>query len=276
MNNSIIWPYGKKAAGMITIDLDAELFWTAMDESVKDAPATLSLGKYGMKRGLDRMLVSLAERNLKATFFIPGMIAEKYPDQIRAVAEAGHEISFHGYSHENYGLMTDEQQQEDMRKGLAAIEGVTGKKPIGFRIPEGNMTPSTLEIAAKNGLIYDSSMLDDDLPYGIDFGEGLDDFVEIPMHWELHDLPYFAFNYIPLFPYGECRVARYSDVLDNWLTELKGYVNRGFCYVIKFDPQSIGNPTRIQMFEKVLDEMMAADMWIATGSEIAAWYNACK
>ena len=48
------WPDGKKCAAMLTINLNAELFWLQIDPSCKDMPKTLSLGQYGMTRGVDR------------------------------------------------------------------------------------------------------------------------------------------------------------------------------------------------------------------------------
>ena len=71
------WPDGKKCAAMLTINLNAELFWLQIDPSCKDMPKTLSLGQYGMTRGVDRILSILKERGIKATFFTPGWVAEK-------------------------------------------------------------------------------------------------------------------------------------------------------------------------------------------------------
>ena len=59
------WPDGKKCAAMLTINLNAELFWLQIDPSCKDMPKTLSLGQYGMTRGVDRILSILKERGIK-------------------------------------------------------------------------------------------------------------------------------------------------------------------------------------------------------------------
>jgi len=273
LNRTIAWPKGKKSAAMITIELDGEFIWLLIDPTNINRPKTLSMGTYGLFRGLDRMLSSLKERNITATFFVPGIMVERYPDQIKQVAEAGHEIALHGYEHENFGLLTPEQQKEAVKKGVAAIEKVTGKKPAGFRLPEGNMTPETLAILNDAGFVYDASMVDDDIPYQTLIDGKPVPMIEIPMHWEMQDFPYFAFNFFPPFPLGECRIANYSEVMDIWLSEMKGYDEFGLCYVIKFDPQTIGTPARIEMFDQVLDEIVARDMWIATGTEIASFYK---
>lgn len=78
---------------MITINLNAELFWLQLDPTCKDMPKTLSLGQYGMTRGVDRILKILEERGIRATFFTPGWVAEQYPDKLKAIVEKGHEIA---------------------------------------------------------------------------------------------------------------------------------------------------------------------------------------
>ena len=94
------WPDGKKCAAMLTINLNAELFWLQIDPSCKDMPKTLSLGQYGMTRGVDRILSILKERGIKATFFTPGWVAEQYPDKLKRIKEEGHEIASLAYKHE--------------------------------------------------------------------------------------------------------------------------------------------------------------------------------
>ena len=272
MNKRIDWPENHPAASMISIELDGEYIWLMLDPTNIRRPKTLSMGTYGLLRGLDRMLLSLSKRELKATFFIPGIMAEKYPEDILKVHKAGHEIALHGYEHENFAFLSAEQQRDAIGKGIAAIETLTGIRPAGFRLPEGNMTPETLEIISEFGFKYDCSMLDDDRPYMVEFDNSQTNMVEIPMRWETQDFPYFAFNFFPPIPLGECRIAAYSEAIDNWLTALEGYRRTGGCYVIKFDPQTIGTPARISMFDEVLDAMIMKNMWIATGEDIANYY----
>lgn len=273
MKRKIEWPNGHKAAGMVSIELDGEYIWLLIDPTNINRPKTLSMGTYGLHRGLGRMLQSLKERNMKATFFVPGIMAKKYPEKIRDIYEDGHEIALHGYALENFGLLTPEEQRNAIEKGITALEKVTGQKPTGFRLPEGNMTPETLGIIRDAGFLYDASMPDDDLPYSANINGEQSELIEIPMRWEMQDFPYFAFNFFPPFPLGECRISNYDEVMDIWLTELDGYTRMNLCYSIKFDPQSIGTPARISMFDQMLDEMTARNLWIATGNEIALYYK---
>ena len=261
------WPENKKCSAMITINLNAELFWLQLDPTCKDMPKTLSLGQYGMTRGVDRILEVLEERGIRATFFTPGWVAEQYPDKLKAIVEKGHEIAALGYHHEHMALLSEEEQESAIKKGIQAIEKVCGVTPKGFRSPEGELTLDTLRIAKKNGLVYSSNLCDDDRPYWKDLGE--DKILEIPIHWVNYDLPYFAFNYHPAFPAGQGRIANYTGVLNNWKDEFFGCHEYGLCYVLQLDPAAIGAPGRIGLLEELLDYIETFDgVWWTTGEEM--------
>lgn len=269
MEQALKWPQGHTSAAMVTVELDAEFIWLGMDPTNISRPKTLSMGEYGMLRGLDRLLDCLKEYEVMATFFVLGTAVERYGNAILKVAAAGHEIALHGYEHLNYGLLSPMQQQEQIGLALQAVTRLTGKKPSGFRLPEGNMTPETLGILREAGFTYDCSMLDSDLPYIITEGiaNGL---IEIPMRWDMQDFPFFCFNFHPRVPPGVCRIANYSQVLNLWRSELQAYHDYGLCYVIKFDPQTIGTPGRISMVDALLADMRRSNMWVATGNQIAS------
>ena len=72
---TMTWPQGKRCAALITVNLDAEYFWLQLDPAAKEMPKTLSMGQYGMLRGVDRLLDVLARYQIKATFFCPGKVA---------------------------------------------------------------------------------------------------------------------------------------------------------------------------------------------------------
>ena len=198
---------------------------------------------------------------MKATFFIPGAAVEKYSEKILEIDKRGHEIALHGYAHENFHDLTEKEQRMKIRKGKQGLEDLIGKEVRGFRLPEGECTWETMRILREEGIGYDSSLFDQDLPYLTD-----EKLVEIPMRWELQDFPYFAYG--PGFPVGEPRIACYDEVLDNWLRELKAASELRLCSVIKFDPQTIGSPGRMFLFERVLQELKEKGIWVVMGSKL--------
>lgn len=273
---TIKWPEGKKCAAMVTVNLDAEYFWLQLDPNCVNMPKTLSMGQYGMGRGLERVLEILDKYNIKATFFVPGIVAEKYQEQLRNIICRGHEIASHGYMHENLALMSYEEQKETIYKGIKNIEKYCGVMPKGFRAPEGELTMDTLQIAKELGINYSSNLSDDDRPYFKELDNG-EEFLEIPIHWALFDLPYFAFNYRPAFPAGQGRISNYTGVLNNWKDEFWGYHNYGLCYVLQIDPQTIGNPGRSGLLEELFEYIDGfGDTWFATGSEMYDYFSKGK
>ncbi len=271
---TIRWPSESRCAVMLTFNLDAELFWMSLDDCSR-RPKTLSMGEYGMKRGLNRVLKVLREYDLPATFFVPGMVAERYPEQIEMLADEGYEIALHGYAHENFGLLSGSEIQEVLEKGVCAVEKVTGSNPVGFRVPEGEMTAELYRKLEQMGFAYSSSMFGDDRPY-FTFLQGMGKpLLEIPAPWEISDFPYFGFNYTPAFPAGQGRIANYSQVQSILAHEYAAYYHYGLCFVPQFDPQTIGTPGRIGILKETLGFIRdLGRVWFCTGQEMTQfWAN---
>ena len=93
------WPEGKKCAVMFTFDVDGDTTWENGNRGLPNGEKyikSLSVGQYGPKRCVDRILDMLESYGVKATFFVPGLTAERYPEVIMRIAEAGHEIGHLG------------------------------------------------------------------------------------------------------------------------------------------------------------------------------------
>lgn len=252
-----------KAAAILSVNLDAEQFWLGMFPDSARRPKTLSMGDYGINRGLDRVLKTYKDYEIKSTFFIPGKVVENHPFAVEKILKDGHEIALHGHSHTPMHLLSLEEQKEEISLGIEAVKKATGKMPAGFRAPEGELFKETLELVADAGFLYSSSLYDEDRPYvHIDLSKPL---IEIPMNWNTHDFPYFAFNYGPAFPSGQSRVASYERVKENYILEFDAYRQYGLAYMAQFTPQSIGSPGKIQILEKILEHITKFDdVWIGT------------
>ncbi len=89
-----------------------------------------------------KLLKMLADRNIKATFFVLGTNASAHPDVLRMIAAAGHEIGNHSWSHPQLPKLTVAAADKQIEDTSAAIETATGKAPIYLRPPYGAMTPA--------------------------------------------------------------------------------------------------------------------------------------
>lgn len=266
-----IWPEKKKCAVMVSINLDGEYYGRIYypDADVKSGDI-LRLGRTGIEFGLPRLLDTLDEFSIKATCFVPGAVARDYPVQVREIAARGHEIGCHGNEHEILARFSKNEQRERLKRAKAVLEQISGQEVHGFRMPEGEINYDTLEVLEDLGFTYSSSLSDDDIPY---LYKGID-LVELPIHWELFDLPYFTFAFEPPIPPGQARSAAMDDVLKNWEYEWMGTRRWGTLMNLQLDPQAIGEQGRIFMLEKLLDKMKEEPgLWMVTGKCLADYWK---
>jgi polysaccharide deacetylase family protein (PEP-CTERM system associated) len=108
-----------------------------------------------------RLLAILDEAGVTATFFVLGYVADEFPELVREVKSAGHEIGLHGYFHRQVFRLQPEEFRDDVERGRAAVENASGVKVAGYRAPMFSVTRSSLwalEVLAELGFRYDSSV----------------------------------------------------------------------------------------------------------------------
>lgn len=114
-----------------------------------------------LERNTDRTLALLAHHDAKATFFVLGWVAARFPELLRKVADAGHEIAVKGYYHRGVRDMTPEEFVADALRAKAAAEGATGRPVVGYRLADGWLGADdlwVLDALAHSGFGYDSSI----------------------------------------------------------------------------------------------------------------------
>ena len=103
----------------------------------------------------------LDKYNIKATFFVLGIVAEKHPGIVQEIYGKGHEVASHGYSHKTLYDLGESGFEEEIEKSVRLLESITGECPIGFRAPSfsiNNTTKWAFKILEKYGFKYDSSI----------------------------------------------------------------------------------------------------------------------
>ena len=113
--------------------------------------------EYRVASNMDRMLELMAQNNVQSTCFILGWIAERHPETVKKIADAGHEIACHGYNHELIYDLTPEQFREDVRSSKQLLQDVTGAEVVGYRAPCFSITDWSIDILQEEGYMYDSS-----------------------------------------------------------------------------------------------------------------------
>lgn len=114
-----------------------------------------------IENNMRRILELLDEYEVKATFFVLGWIAKHYPNLVRGIYSAGHEIACHGYNHRLIYDLTPEQFREDVRIAKNILEDLIGTPVIGYRATSYSIVKRTLwalDILIEEGFQYDSSI----------------------------------------------------------------------------------------------------------------------
>ena len=268
------WPPGIRAAAAVTFDVDAESAVLAGAPTAARRLGVMTHQAYGPRTAVPRLLGLLATRQLRATFFVPGYTAERWPDTVRAIRDAGHEIGHHGYLHEPLGA--DEAAEERyLLRGLEALDAVTGVRPVGYRAPMWETSYHTPGLLARHGFRYDSSLMDADRPYRLATTEAGQDgqpspwLIEIPIHWGLDDWEQYA--YLPDLT-GSGVIESPAKVMEMWRLERAATIEAGGSFVLTMHPFLSGRPSRAAALAGFLDELLAlrdAGVWLAALDEIA-------
>lgn len=270
MADSPTWPEGYRCAVVLTVDYNDIHGILTQAPEVAGRDKTLSVWRYGTRRGVARLLGLLKELGVCSSWFVPGIVAEENPALIQAIQDDGHEIACAGYRHQDYDALDLVAQIDDVAKGCETLGRLTGKRPVGFRIPAGNGAPGFIGALKDQGIRWSSSWRGDDLPFAHPTAPGL---IEVPLHYELEDEPYFAFNLSPAVPPAQSRIASYSHTLGNLQMDFAGFHRFGLCYVLRLHPEIIATPGRIGVLRELIEGIQQHDdVWIATGAEVAQWW----
>lgn len=143
----------------LSVDVEDWFQVGAFDRTI-DRADWESLG-HRVERNTDAVLALFAERDVKATFFTLGWVAERYPALMRRIAAAGHEVASHGYDHARVFTLTPDQFRADLRKARALLEDASGQAVTGYRAPSFSIDPRTPwahMILAEEGYRYSSSV----------------------------------------------------------------------------------------------------------------------
>jgi peptidoglycan/xylan/chitin deacetylase (PgdA/CDA1 family) len=264
------WPEGARVAVALSFDFDNE---TPSLRDNQTSPSLMSNGQYGSRRGLPRVLDLLRRYDVPSSFFIPAVSALLYPDDVRRIVEAGHEVGVHGWIHERNSMLAREDEKRLLEKAAETLTRLTGKRPAGIRTPSWDYSPNTLDIIEEMGFLYDSSLMADDGPYELLSAGRATGIVELPVEWILDDAPYFNMS-----RFGNLRPHTTPDeVYTIWKAEFDVAYEEGGLFLLTTHPHIVGHRSRIAMLERLVQHMrQRPGVWFATHEQVARYVKERK
>lgn len=257
-------PWANGARGALSLSFDN--LGEAAEIELGAIGATAQLGDhFTATRVLPSLLDVLDERELAATFFVEGLNAEIYSDQLREIAGRGHELGYHAWRHEQWDDLSPTEQADNLARGIAAFRehglGFTGLRP-----PGGGLGPGGTDVLRDAGLRYCSPAGE-----GVGVQEGV---AVLPFRWRHVDascvLP-------PLAPVREQMTgspqpldpAAFVAFLERELTTLA--TKGGYMTIVLhlFMLDWLGEERLCELLTGVADASRRGDLWIAPLIEVA-------
>ena len=258
------WPNGARVAVLLSFDVDNETVALRFGEGNAGA---LSMGQYGSRQGLGRIVRLLDRNRIPATFFIPSVSLQLAPEMADVIKQSGrHEFGIHGWIHEMNTTLPDSAERALLTKALDEMTKMLGTRPTGYRAPSWNFSPNTLSILRDLGFRYESSLMADERPYELLQDGKPTGMVELPVEWIMDDAPLFN-------PRGESYSAP-RDVAQVWIDEFDKAYEEGTMFLLTMHPHISGHRSRIVALERLIAHIQAkgaGKVWWATHGEVAEY-----
>jgi hypothetical protein len=264
---SWLWPGSKRTAVVFNVCLEA---WSdgkapgispmgnPLPPGVLDTMA-ISWAAYGVKRGIYRLLDCFRQHGAAASVMVNAVIAERAPETIRAIADAGHEVLSHSYAMDVIpALLSGDEERKNIARCTALLEKASGRRIEGWLSPRGTSSAATPRLLIEAGYRWYGDVFDDDLPYVRTFDEG--EIVAIPLGTDVNDMQFMKYGNAPktmLESFHEnIAIAREKSELS--LIDVT-------CHAHIF-----GRPRGAYYYEKIVDAAARdPDIWIGTRAQIA-------
>ena len=192
------WPKDKPLALSVSVMLEG---WTddsapgigpmgnPLKAGVLDLQAR-SWAEYGPKVGAWRILDILAAQKLRSVFYVSGILAERYPGLMKAIASAGHVVAAHGWGQNIIpAYRTPEEETHDLGRCIDALEETTGSAPRGWLSPRCTPSARTSELLVQAGFDWHADFFDSDLPHRHTTPAGA--IAAVPFTMEVNDMPLY-------------------------------------------------------------------------------------
>ena len=257
------WPNGARVA--VSISFDPDNFSGQLNRGDVNNIVGFSRGEYAPKTGLPRLIKLLDKHDIPASWYIPAVSAMLHPEMIEMFKKRPRdEVAIHGWIHENPLTLDDpEEEWRLMTQALDLLEQQWGRRPVGNRQPSWTMSPYTVDLLEKAGLLYDSSLQGMDAPHEILVDGQPIELISLPVNWILDDAALIGAT--SALPSPRIITQTFKDDFDVAYRE-------GTLFVLTMHPHLMPQRSRIGYLEELIIYMKSKPgVWFASAEEIALY-----
>ena len=275
LDRDIVWPDRHRCAAVLVVDLSI----ASRPEGLTPADLRTASGQFGTQVGVQSLLAVLKRYGMVATFAVPAVMAELYPETIHTILEHGHEVAANGYKHEDVSQLDREEERARIAMATESLTRITGQRPSGwYALPRqrdpfavGTVSPNTIELLIDTGYTYMGNGLADDIPYYwvADIGTSKT-LLTLPYYYHFDDQFFMMFP-----PPGlGSGLENPKPFLTNCRQEFDAQHRRGRYFSMVVHPHIIGFGHRMRVFETVLAHLQQAEgVWNPTATQCAAYWQ---
>jgi allantoinase len=270
----IVWPNGARLAFWVAPNIE----FYELDPPVTPqraawphaypAVAGYSIRDYGNRVGHLRQMALLDKYGIRGSISLSTALCEHHPEIIAMCRERDWEFFSHGIYNTRYTYgMSEEQERGMIRESMETIARHAGRMPAGYLAPALSHSEVTLDLFAELGGKYTCDLFHDDQPTPVRVRGG-QQFVSVPYSLEMNDTIAYVVNKVTPRQYGQ----NIRDCFDRLYVE---GARSGTVMCVPTHNYQVSCPHRLKAFEEALEYITGhPDVWLATGREIAEYYNA--
>jgi peptidoglycan/xylan/chitin deacetylase (PgdA/CDA1 family) len=275
-DEDVQWPDKQQCAASIVVDYSVE----AGSDGIGHKDIERHVAEFGRKVEIWRLLDLFEKYSVRATFAVPAIMAETYPESVREITKRGHEVAAHGYRREDVSKFDMEEEKKRLDLTSQILEESCGERPRGwFSLPRqqdpyagGTLSPSTVDLLIDAGYEYLGNGMADDIPHYwvVDFNTRRN-ILTLPYYYHFDDQFFLMF---PALGMGS-GLENPMTLFQNWKQEFDATYRRGRYFSIFVHPYLIQWGNRLEILENLIAYIKDfPGVWNPTGIEVAQYWKA--
>lgn len=274
----VLWPGGARLAVQVSVAYEEGAEYSLLDgprrETMGEVPSPVapdlrdlfneSFFEYGSRVGVWRILATLKQFEVPASWWACARALERNPRVAQALVNAGHEVAGHGYGWEDFSASSREEELDNIARTVETIRRITGERPLGW-FTRYACSPNTRELLAEEGgFVYDSLGLNDDLPYYVRVRNK--PWLVVPYSFEVNDARFWRGGLVSVGDFTEYMRSAFDCLYAESQTVPKMMSVGLHCRIA-------GTPARSRALVHFLEYVRGfPGVWFARRIDIARWW----